>query len=434
MRRATLLATFCALLAVGCGKSASVPTPRAASGADIALAADVTTVKATVPRNATLEALLRAQDVSADVVNLVIDSARTVFDPRRLMPEHAYEIVRSLDGHLRNFQYQIDTDRLLRIVRHVQAGETVYAASIVELPKDRVEAVAAGAIDENNPSLFEAMDAAGAGPDLAVELAAIFSGEIDFNTDLQRGDTFQLDYEKDVRDGQLLGYGPIAAASFENAGRHLVAIRFTPDGGEPGYYDAQGRSLKRFFLRSPLKFEPTPRITSGFSRSRFHPVLHRYRAHLGVDYHAPMGAPVQAVASGVVLSAGWSGGSGRMVHLRHPNGYETYYLHLSSISSGVRRGAHVSQGEVIGRVGQSGLATGPHLDFRIRRHGEFLNPVTVRKSLPPGLPIEPSDRPAFEAVLAREIARLHGPGAVPGAKLAAAATGDGTTKTPASRP
>jgi murein DD-endopeptidase MepM/ murein hydrolase activator NlpD len=384
LRSTTLLAVSSALLAAAACSGSSRTVASTARRADIALAADVTTIKAMVPRNATLEALLRAQDVSGDVVDAIIGSARTVFDPRRLMAEHAYEIVRSIDGPLRNFQYEIDADRLLKIVRRVHAGQVVYAASIVELPKDRVGAVAAGAITADNPSLFEAMDAAGESPELAVELASIFGGEIDFNTDLQRGDRFDVDYEKDVRDGKLIGYGPIAAASFDNGGRHLVAVRFTPAGGSPGYYDAEGRSLKRFFLRSPLKFEPTPRITSAFSRSRFHPVLHTYRAHLGVDYHAPMGAPVQAVASGVVLSAGWSGASGRMVHLRHANGYETYYLHLSSISSGVRQGARVEQGEVIGRVGQSGLATGPHLDFRIRHRGEFVNPVLVRKSLPPG--------------------------------------------------
>jgi murein DD-endopeptidase MepM/ murein hydrolase activator NlpD len=184
----------------------------------------------------------------------------------------------------------------------------------------------------------------------------------------------------------------------------LRAIRFTPPHGKPGYYDLQGRSLRRFFLRSPLKFEP--RITSGFSRRRFHPVLHTYRAHLGVDYGAPTGAPVVAVSAGTVLGATYDRANGRMVRLKHASGYETYYLHLSAFAPGVRAGARVAQGQVIGRVGATGLASGPHLDYRLRKNGVFVNPLAEHRRMPPGEPIPAGARVEFESVRDRAVERL----------------------------
>src|SRR4029078_461351 len=160
-------------------------------------------------------------------------------------------------------------------------------------------------------------------------------------------------------------------------------------------YDDNGRSLKRFFLRTPLRFEP--RITSGFSRSRLHPIFRTYRAHLGIDYGAPVGAPVVAVSSGTVLSAGWSGGGGNMIRLRHASGYESYYLHLSSFAGGIRAGVHVEQGQLIGRVGATGDATGPHLDYRLRKNGVFVNPLIEHRKLPPGEPIPAGQLAAFRA-------------------------------------
>jgi murein DD-endopeptidase MepM/ murein hydrolase activator NlpD len=211
-------------------------------------------------------------------------------------------------------------------------------------------------------------------------------------------------FEKFTREDRPPTYGAIAAAEFQNDGRVLRAIRFTPTGGKPGYYDQNGRSLKRFFLRSPLKFEP--RITSGFSRRRFHPVLHEYRAHLGVDYGAPTGAPVVAVASGSVVSATFDGANGRMVRLRHASGYETYYLHLSAFGPGIRAGARVSQGQLIGRVGATGLASGPHLDYRLRKNGVFVNPLREHRNLPPGEPVPSSAMPAFQAERDLALSRL----------------------------
>jgi murein DD-endopeptidase MepM/ murein hydrolase activator NlpD len=237
-------------------------------------------------------------------------------------------------------------------------------------------------------------------------MAQIFAGEIDFNTGLQPGDRFGLVFEKFTREARPATYGAIEAAEFENDGRVLRAIRFTPPGGKPGYFDEEGRSLRRFFLASPLKFEP--RITSGFSRRRFHPVLKTSRPHLGVDYGAPVGAPVVAVAAGTVVSASYDNANGRMVRLRHTSGYETYYLHLSAFGPGIRAGARVDQGQLIGKVGATGLATGPHLDYRVRKNGEFVDPVREHRNLPPGEPIPAAARAAFDAHRDLALERLRG--------------------------
>ena len=191
-------------------------------------------------------------------------------------------------------------------------------------------------------------------------------------------------------------------------------MRFTPEGGEPAYFDERGTSMRRFFLKSPLKFNPV--VTSAFSRSRLHPVLNEYRAHLGVDYRAPAGSPVVAVANGTVVAAGESGGSGRMVHLRHANGYETMYLHLSSIA--VKSGAHVRQGDLIGRVGATGLATGPHLDYRLKKNGAFVNPVSAHRAMPPAEPIPEAQMVAFSAARDRMLAQLATPAVANAARVA----------------
>jgi murein DD-endopeptidase MepM/ murein hydrolase activator NlpD len=269
-------------------------------------------------------------------------------------------------------------------------------------------------IDAETPSLFGAMEDAGERADLPIALAEIFGGEIDFNTELQPGDRFRLLVEKVTRAGRVVKYGPVLASEIVNASRVLTAVRFELPGQPAGYFDAAGRSLKRFFLRSPLRFEP--QITSRFSTARLHPVLHQVRAHLGVDYRAPVGAPVVAVASGVVAQAGWAGGGGRTVGIRHAGGYETFYLHLSAITT--RVGARVQQGQIVGRVGQSGLATGPHLDYRIKKNGAWVNPVLEHRKVPPGVPVPDDVMGAYTDARERLLGEL-GP-ALPAVAQAAA--------------
>jgi murein DD-endopeptidase MepM/ murein hydrolase activator NlpD len=383
MRRHLVLALGLAVTSsVACGTE----TPVRRTLADQRLPAEIETITARVPRHATLETLLRQHELAVGFVEAAVKSARTVFNPRSLRADRPYKLVRSFDGVLREFEYQIDADNFLRILNpdHRRPGELT--ATVVPIEKDvTVEAVRAD-IDHRTPSLVAALDAAGEQIQLALSMADIFSGSIDFNSGLQPGDGFELVFEKTTHDGEFAGYGDILGARFVADGDAHYAFRWVdPVTGKAAYYDQNGRSLRRFFLMSPLRFNP--RITSGFSRRRMHPVLGRYRAHLGVDYGAPRGSEVVAVAHGVVVSAGWAGGGGNQVRIRHAGGYETYYLHLSRFAKGIRAGTRVTQNDVIGYVGATGTATGPHLDYRLRKNGVFVNPITEHRKLPPGEPI-----------------------------------------------
>ena len=344
------------------------------------------TISAKVPRNATLDSLLRQHELAVEFVDAAVKSAATVFNPRALRAERPYRLVRSLDGVLREFEYQIDADNFLRIFNpdHRRPGQLT--ATVVPIEKEvEVETVRAE-IDARHPSLIAALGDAGEKIQLALSLADIFSGSIDFNSGLQPGDGFEVVFEKSRHAGEFVGYGAILGARFVADGEEHYAFRWTdPATGKAAYYDQHGRSLRRFFLKSPLLFNP--RITSGFSKRRLHPVHGTYRAHLGVDYGAPTGSPVVTVASGVVVSAGWAGGGGNQVRIQHAGGYESYYLHLSRFAKGVRAGTRVSQNQVIGYVGATGTATGPHLDYRLRKNGVFVNPTVEHGKLPPGEPI-----------------------------------------------
>ena len=216
------------------------------------------------------------------------------------------------------------------------------------------------------------MNQAGEEDAVALELSDIFGSDIDFYTDLRKGDKLRVVFEKKFLNGRFYGYGEILAAEFKNQGRVFLAYRFTyPDTGKADFFDGEGNSLRKEFLKSPMKFA---RITSRFSLSRLHPIRKIYRPHYGVDYAAPIGSPVQATADGTVTQAGMNGAAGRMIKISHKNSYETMYLHLSGLAAGIRAGAKVDAKQVIGYVGSSGESTGPHLDYRILYHGSFVNP------------------------------------------------------------
>jgi murein DD-endopeptidase MepM/ murein hydrolase activator NlpD len=404
VRTILLLILAAALTTTACDTrtNASVARPDtiAAVKGDIMLSLETTVVSSRVRAGATLASVLRAHDVAVADAAAIVAQAGSVFDLRKVRANQPYRLETMPGGSVRGFEYEIDGDRFLRVGR---SPEQELVARVLPIPKTRNVEVVRGQIDREHPSLVSAIDAAGETIDLALALADIFGGEIDFSTELQPGDRFELSVEKQFRDDhQFAGYGPVAAAEFTNAGRQVRAMRFTPQDGSPAYFDEHGRSMRRFFLASPLKFQPV--VTSAFSNARMHPVLREVRAHLGVDYRAPAGAPVVAVADGVVVSAGMSGGAGRMVHLRHANGFETEYLHLSAIA--VRAGTRVRQGELIGKVGSSGLATGPHLDYRLKKNGGFINPVTAHRAMPPADPIPAAEMAAFEAARDRAIAAL----------------------------
>jgi murein DD-endopeptidase MepM/ murein hydrolase activator NlpD len=380
------------IVSVGC-RPATEEAPRPPSRlSDIVLARDSDSIRALVPQRTTLSSLLITHHLIGSEAAALVQTLSEKFDLRRFRAGQPYRLDLFFDGRVREFEYEIDRDRRL-IVRRTAEEEAAFHAEIASIPKTIEQVVVEGAITRDTPSLVQAIDAAGEHIELSLALAEVFAGEMDFNSDLQPGDTFRLIVERATRrDGAFGGYGPVLAAEFVNAGRTLEAIRFTPPEGAPGYYDSEGRSLKRFFLKSPLKFEP--RITSSFSRARRHPVLNYTRAHNGVDYAAPPGAPVGSVASGVVTFAGWTNGGGRTVRVRHTSGYESEYLHLSAIA--VRTGARIGQGDLVGRVGATGLATGPHLHYGLRRNGAYVNPVREHQNMPPGEPVADVHRARFD--------------------------------------
>lgn len=405
-------ALLLAVVTAACVRSESAPLP--VSHPDVSLEPDSDIVPARVPNNTTLGGMLRPYPVHEADVTGVVDAVTRVFDVRTLHAGQAWRFERTTSGCIRTLEYEIDPERYLR-VRAIDGQPHAFEADIVHYDVEVVRSVVDVSIDEETPSLFGAMAAAGERPDLPIALADIFGGEVDFNSELQPHDRFRLLVEKTMRDGRLVKYGPVLAAEIVNDGRSIGGVRFTPLGAPPGYFDASGRSLRRFFLRSPLRFDP--QITSRFTYARLHPVLHEMRAHLGVDYRAPIGAPVIAVANGVVIQAGWAGGGGRTVGIRHSGGYESYYLHLSAI--GVREGAHVTQGQIVGRVGESGLATGPHLDYRLKRNGAWVNPVIEHRRMPPGEPVPPEHLAAYEEARTALLAEL---GPIPSGDAGVSAT------------
>lgn len=409
------------ILGTACGVAepvAPAPAPVTA-GTDVYLVPDTRIIERLVPRRATLASLLVVHELDNAVAVELIEAVRAVFDPRRLRVSNPYRLVFADDETLRRFEYHIDDDQFLRVTSRGDVKPR-FDAELVTYIKERVEIAMRGEIDREHSSLVSALNGEGENVSLAIAMAEVFGGEIDFNNDLRRGDRFHVLFEKYFRDDEFAGYGDVVATEFVNDGRLVQAFRFhVPGEPEAQYFDADGRSMKRLFLRSPFRFEP--RITSRFSYRRLHPILGGRRPHLGVDYGAPIGTPVIAVANGTVVSAGRSGGSGNMVRLRHTNGYETYYLHLSSFAKGIRRGARVIQGQLIGRVGRTGLATGPHLDFRIRKSGTFVNPLLEHRNLPPGDPVPAAHLAAFGEFRDRALGRLLSPVSLPAPVAAALA-------------
>ena len=385
--------------------SAADPSETVRRSADVTLAKDSDLLSGYVPARTTIAHLFANHMIQGADAPVLVASIASAMDVRRMRAGQPYIIDRLLDGRVRRFEYEIDADKRLVVDRASMDGAARFVATVERIPKQTTVVAVEGDINRETSSLVAALDKAGERVELALGMADVFSGEIDFNADLQPGDTFRVLVERQAREGKLSGYGAILAAEFVNDGRKLRAVRFTPDGGSTAYYDENGRSLKRFFLKSPLKFEP--RITSRFSSSRKHPILGYNRAHNGVDYHAPAGAPVGSVAPGVVTMAGWTSGGGRTVKVRHPNGYETEYLHMSAIA--VRAGQRVGQGDLVGRVGMTGLATGVHLHYGLKKNGRYVNPVIEHRNMPPGEPVPAGLMNVFDTERDRYMTLLFNP-------------------------
>lgn len=312
-----------------------------------------------------------------------------------LKPGHEIESQTDAEGNLVSLEYQLESDQFITIK---QTADGYLANRIVHQLEKRPILKSATI----KSSLFAATDDANIPDNVAIKVAEMFESDIDFHTDLRKGDHFNVIYEGSYDQGELLKTGDVLAAEFVNNGKTYRAIGYRDANNEMQYYTPDGKSLHKSFLRSPLEFT---RISSGFSLGRFHPVLQRMRAHKGVDMAAPMGTRIKASGDAVVEFVGQKGGYGNVIMLKHANGVKTVYGHLSRFVADLHRGEKVAQGEIIGFVGMTGLATGPHLHYEFLLNGEHRDPMTV--ALPKANPIAAKDKPAFDVISNAMTSQIH---------------------------
>jgi murein DD-endopeptidase MepM/ murein hydrolase activator NlpD len=347
-----------------------------------------------IQRGDTVASVLSRLSVNDPEAFAYLLQAKDVRSLYQLIPGRTIRVITTQDGRLESLAY-VNTDGRRLAVTRTDAGFT----ATEEAPQTEQWVMQSSGQIET--SLFGATDAAGIPEMVAVQIAEIFSSDIDFHRDLRRGDRFSVIYEALAADGEFVGFGKVLAAEFVNQGRTVRAVFFRDDEGRNGYYTPDGRNMRKAFLRSPIEFS---RVTSGFSNSRFHPILKSWRAHKGIDYGASTGTRVRVTADGYVTFAGRKGGYGNVVIVRHPNGYTTLYAHLSAFAQGLRVGKRVVQSEVVGLVGSTGLASGPHLHYEFHVNGVHQNPMKL--AMPPGPPINAASRDAFEATTVPLFARL----------------------------
>ena len=311
-------------------------------------------------------------------IDLIISKLNPFVDFRRIQGA-TYRFIMDTEGEMVKFVYEAGPTEVYEIEKDSK-GEFIVEKQKVPLQVHLVKIVG-----EIRSSLFEAVNAVGEQDQLALSFAEILAWEIDFYQDVRKGNRFKVIVEKIYKGEQFIQYGTIHVAEYLRGEEVIRGIRFNG-----GYYNEEGFSLQKAFLKSPLRFN---RISSRFSGARRHPILGGIFPHFGVDYAAPIGTPVWAVADGTVISKGWNRGFGKQVILRHANGYKTYYGHLSRYGTGIRRGKRVQQKEIIGYVGSTGLSTGPHLDYRLSKDSRFRNPL--KETFPPGYPIGESNKEEF---------------------------------------
>lgn len=329
-----------------------------------------------------LSAILSRHGLSMQEIDQLVRHTNDVFDVRQIRAGNVCCLFYP-DSNGRPSYFVYEKDQVNYVAYALQ--DSIFAWE-GQKPVRREIARTEGVIDN---SLWMNMVNAGVNPNLALELSEIYAWTIDFYA-IQKGDAYKVIYEEVWVDSLQIGIGEIPAALFHHAGKDIYAFRFVQD-SVADYFDETGASLRRTFLKAPLRFS---RISSHFSNSRLHPILRIRRPHHGVDYAAPSGTPVMTIGDGVVTKVGWSGGAGRMVKIKHNSMYTTAYLHLSKYGEGVKEGAFVKQGQVIGYVGSSGLSTGPHLDFRFYKNGQAVDPLKVES--PPAEPVESIHLPRFE--------------------------------------
>jgi murein DD-endopeptidase MepM/ murein hydrolase activator NlpD len=356
----------------------AAPVPAAPEEANVAFS----TIEVVVSRNDTMDRLFRRFELNLGDLAMLrgLPELRNQVD--RLKPGEMLKIMHR-GGELVGMERKLSDSETLKVTR----DENGFISDVLENPLEIRTRTASAIIDS---SLFQAAADAGLDERVAFDLAEIFQYDIDFVLDIQQGDRFTVVFEEVFQDGARLRNGNILAAKFINEGREYRAVRYVDEQGHSEYFTPDGKSLRKAFMRSPVQFS---RISSRFNPSRRHPVLNTIRAHRGVDYAAPVGTPVRAAGEGKVRFVGRSGGYGNVVELEHGSGVVTVYGHLSRFAKQLRRGQRVELGKVIGYVGSTGLATGPHLHYEYRIRGVHKNPQTV--PLPDAEPIQASERDRF---------------------------------------
>lgn len=331
-------------------------------------------ISSTIKKGETLFDIFKKYRLSIEDLFKIKEASANIHRVRNLYPGQPYKIIIDDNNIINSFIYWINDDFVLNITR----TESGFCAEkqAVEYEK-RIQHIGGVIKDNLISSIGEQENLM-----LAFQLSDIFAWDIDFTTDLRNGDTFKIVVEGLYLNGEFKKYGKILSAEFINNGETYKAYRFRYN-GRTDCYDDDGKSLRRSLLKAPLSFR---RISSGFSHRRFHPILKIYRPHLGVDYAAPAGTPVSVIGDGTVIFAEYKGQNGNIVIIKHPNGYKTYYGHLSKFRKGIKKGVKVKQDQILGYVGSTGLATGPHLDYRIKINNRFVNPLTLKmprgKSIP----------------------------------------------------
>lgn len=337
----------------------------------------------TVTSGDTLSSIFAKAELPADTLHQLLSSNRDARELTKIRPGQVFTIVRDENGELETLSSRLSSLESVHVTRTAKG----FSIKHEQIKPSVRQAYARGTIDS---SLFLATKRAGLPHSLAVELANVFGYDIDFALDIRDGDEFEVLYEEKVVDGKTVGTGNILAARFSNQGKSYSAVRFTSRQGSSSYYRADGSSMRKAFIRTPVDFA---RISSRFSNGRRHPVLNKIRAHKGVDYAAPTGTPIKATGDGKVILAGRKGGYGNTVIIQHGQRYRTLYAHMHRFAKGVRNGSQVQQGQVIGYVGTTGLSTGPHLHYEFQVNGVHVDPLSQK--LPMADPIAGAERKRF---------------------------------------
>ena len=349
-----------------------------------------------VRRDDTLGSLFKRMGINdEDAIKFLMLSPDARAINTQLLPGRTLEIKTNLAGQLLHLEYELDAENIL-VAGLTQQG---YQVATEKLVLQRHQVLKSATIRD---SLFGATDDAGIPDQIALQIADIFSGEIDFHDDLRSGDRFNVIYEAFYNAGDLMKTGNVLAVEFVNKGKTYQAIHFGEATGKFAYYTPEGKSLHKSFLRSPIEFT---RVSSSFSAGRFHPILHRFKAHKGVDLAAPTGTRIKAAGDGVVEFVGRKGGYGNVIVLRHENGVSTLYGHLSGFASGLRKGQPVAQSDIIGYVGMTGMATGPHLHYEFLVNKIHRDPLTV--ALPTSIPIDANYKKQFDAISLDYMAQIE---------------------------